>query len=278
MASPRTRVVGPAQIALLWAASLGVYLLVRLALLSAYGLPVASPGLLALIAVLVAASWALSKSPFGRQRGRRGPEDLGGRGLAPGRRSLIYYFVEGKDRMTPLAFACFAGGGLCLLDQRLSLALGADGPGHPLCLSGALDLVAAGLGMDLVAGPIAGRAAPLLPGPWPCRCCWACCSWPTTAIFDSRAPRRPELASRSFAAAARAAGRCSAALAQLGALPDGIWYDEVNLSRATEDRVMGTDGGAPPTSPNRSRMRGLTSGSARRPITSSASASRPTAF
>jgi 4-amino-4-deoxy-L-arabinose transferase-like glycosyltransferase len=31
----------------------------------------------------------------------------------------------------------------------------------------------------------------------------------------------------------------------MGAVPDGIWYDEVNLSRATEDRVMGPDGGAP---------------------------------
>ena len=247
-----TRVVGPAQIGLLWAASLGVYLLLRWALLAAYGLPIAGPGLLALTAVLVAASWALIEEPAWASRSAwPWLQAWLGIALLLSGEALIYHYVEGKDRLTPLAFAGFMGGSLCLLpasDPKEGRSALRWGLGVLAALSALLGLWAwadPGLGMDLVSGPLAGRAAPIF--------AWVLASLMVLGLLAlvhrhqpplQRSPSMPwgrEALLLGLVLLAGAAVR----LPRMGSLPDGIWYDELNLSRATEDRILGPEGGAP---------------------------------
>src|SRR5882757_9535532 len=104
----RSALIAPRHIAVLWALSLGAYFLARLFLQFFFGLPVQSPGLFSLVAVLIAASWSLVEEPE-LSPGAGAVLLLGGLGVALliFGEACIYSFVDGKDRLAPLALACF---------------------------------------------------------------------------------------------------------------------------------------------------------------------------
>lgn len=242
--------ISPLHIGVLWAASLGLYLAARATLQAFFGLPLMGPGILALGAVLLAVSWALVEEP----------------GLEPGAASLLvrawtgvallvlgeaglYYFVEGKERLAPFAFACFGAAALAFLappGRRLEpLKLGLAALIVALCgLSVWAWLRPSDAGMDLIAGPLLGRGGPVF--------AWilgALGFAGVLALAHFAAPvtaPQPALPWRKEALGLLAVLALGAAIRfpQMGAVPDGIWYDELNLSRATEDRVL-REGAAP---------------------------------
>jgi 4-amino-4-deoxy-L-arabinose transferase-like glycosyltransferase len=237
--------IGPPQIAALWALSLGAYLLARLFLQAWFGLPVQGGGLFSLVAVLIAASWALVEEPA------LAPGGAGlllkmwlGLALLVFGEACLYYFVDGKERLASLAIACFAGGLLCLMPAaRRGRAL------KLLLLVLALSLATFWAftwraTMDLVAGPPLGQRAPM--AVWILGSLVFLCA--LALSHQVEAPRHPELpwGWRKEVLGLLAVLALGAALRfpQLGAVPDGIWYDELNLSQATENKVL-RDGQAP---------------------------------
>jgi 4-amino-4-deoxy-L-arabinose transferase-like glycosyltransferase len=235
----RSASIKPLQIAVLWALSLGAYLLGRFFLQSFFGLPMQSPGLFAVVAILIAASWSLVEEPV----------------LAPGGAALLlrawlglallvfgeaclYYFVENKERLAPLALACFGGGLLCLLPPaKRGLGLKVLALALALLLAIFCPLFWKA-NLDLVAGPLLGQRVPV--AVWSLGALAFLCA--LSLAHRAEIPSKPEaflsrkrewlglLAVLLLGAAMR--------LPRMGAVPDGIWYDELNLSQATETKVL----------------------------------------
>lgn len=239
---PRSRPLPLTVLTLAPLAALLAFALARVAL-HAWGLPLLSPGAAVLVAVL--AAWAALVLEEPRLAGG-GAADLRRLGLGVGLlalgEALLYYRVERKDSAAALGFALLGGGALALGPRRsravlaVLLVLAAWGvyaaawpPAGGWDLFGGLQLGQRGLlffwlglgALFLALARVAAAPAPAL------------------------APERP-LARRTELALMGGVLVVGALLRfwQAGQLPQGLWYDEVNLSRAIQDRVLAT-GDAP---------------------------------
>jgi 4-amino-4-deoxy-L-arabinose transferase-like glycosyltransferase len=208
---------------------------------AAWDLPLVSPGTGILLVLAMVGLWATVEEPrLSRGGGARVAAWLGGAALLAAGQAVIYYRVEAKDDVAGLGFALLACGALALWPP---LRRGA----WVTALIGVLLLLGSSLWMrfldsrvawDIYQGPCSGEV--------PTLAFWAGWSACLGALAYSAAQARPSLAP------VRPMGQ-GAELALLGLvlvvaaalrfykaadLPQGFWYDEVNLARVIRERVL----------------------------------------
>lgn len=249
MAVAREKVLSPLGLALAWAACLAVWALLRLGLSLAFGLPSTGLGLGLLLGLMAVSSWALVEEPVlvpgGGARLRR--LFAAGLLLACGE-ACLYYLVAGKDALAPLGFGVLLlGAGLLWPMQR--------GPARTLAWAvpvGSILLGACtwawrgGTPWDLFAGPVGAKPQWLMALFWVGMAltlgvlAWQAAQFKAGARSAAPVDRRWEAALLVLVLGVAALLRFYRA----GAIPGGWWYDEVNLARVIQEKVL-TGGQAP---------------------------------
>jgi hypothetical protein len=228
----------------LWSASLLAYGLPRAFLVSTYGLRFFSPGLGALLAILLAATWVLVDEPRLVPGGRKRLLTAWAAAacLVVGE-ALIYPVGDIKDLLAPTAFALMGSGALLFIARPGARQAGLKILGALLVLG----LVGVGgwswlhpdtAGMDLVAGPPGGHWAPV--AAWGLLLGGFIVLGALAHQVQEPQPEQPPLGGRREAWLLIAVLGLAALIRfpQMGTVPEGIWYDEVNLSRVTESEVL----------------------------------------
>jgi hypothetical protein len=236
--SPRSSRVDALSVALLWATTLLCWLAVRLLLVTSFHADWVGAGSLVLLAALGAVAWAVVEEPALAPGGGRVVVAWAAALLALGAgESLLYDELGGKDALAPL------GSSLLVLGAAFAWP---KGPGRKLAfLSAALMGL---LGLEVLARQ-QSVAWDLFQGPWreqpSILAFWILIALSLAALAwqASRVPLRVQAAPLSRAQEAWAL----AAILVLGAflrfyhagqLPQGYWYDEVNLSHSIQTDVL----------------------------------------
>lgn len=234
----RPRRLSLAHLGLAWAAALSAWALLRAFLAASFQQAWIGPGLLALLALLMALAWITVEEP---RLAQGGAPTLGRWAAAllalPAGQALLYADMPGKESVAALGF------GLLLLGAAL---VWPRGRGRTLAMASAGALMLLGfftwlrresVPWDLFQGPWRGQWGMLL--------FWMLLAVGLAGLAWQASRPRLSLAGAPLSRRAEVWGLASVMLLGAGlrfwhpaGLPADYWYDEVNLARAIQDRVL----------------------------------------
>ena len=221
------------------------WLLARAGLHAAWDLPFMSAGSGVLLLLLAAGAWATVEQPrLARGGGRVLAAWLGAGALLAVGEALCYYRVPNKDGVAGLGFAALAGGAWLLWPRpvaRASASLAWALSAGLLLLAGSglwMGLIDVHGNWDLYDGPWKGQV-PVLAFWLGWLLCLGALAFAAAQAKPALAPSRPLPRGVEFWLLGLVLGVAAfLRFYRAGALPQGYWYDEVNLARAIRERVL----------------------------------------